>query len=220
MNEELKNILYEKGADIVKFVDISLISKEETRGFDKAILFCMALSKKFVVKMYNNLKTEQDEYLEKEEQVEELAQYLAEYICQRGYSAYAQSEKNNAENGYFDTKIQSSISILPQKTIGRLSGLGFIGKNNLLITKEYGCAFSMCTVLTNAPIRTDKTILNASKCGKCSICKEVCPTKAILGNEWTLEGGRENLIDICRCTCALKCMVSCPWTLNYARGKG
>lgn len=221
MDNELKSILYENGSDIVRFVDVSKLPEKQTQGFTTAILFCMLLSKKFITDMYNNLQTECDEYLEKEQKVEELADLIALYIQQKGYLAYAQSEKNNLENGYlesgyFSPEIKSGISILPQKTIARLAGLGFIGKNNLLIMDDYGCAFSMCTVLTNAPIPTKQQPIITSKCGDCNICKNVCPAKAIYGNEWTRSGGRENLVDVSKCFCALKCMVNCPWTLKYA----
>ncbi len=46
MNDELKSILYNKGVDIVRFVDISEFPINQTHGFSKAILFCIGLSKK------------------------------------------------------------------------------------------------------------------------------------------------------------------------------
>lgn len=222
MNYEIKKALYRRGADIVRFVDISALPSYQTKGYSKAILFCMVLSRKFINDMYNNLKTDSDEYLEKEEKTEKLADWLEKYIKQKGYHAYSQSEKNNLKNGYIescyiDPNLESGISIIPQKTIARMSGLGFIGKNNLLITEEYGCAFSMCSVLTDAPITTEKHTIITPKCGNCNICKNVCPPNALHGNEWTQFGNRENIVDVSKCCCALKCMVNCPFTLKYTK---
>lgn len=214
MNNVLRNIMYEKGADIVRYVDISELPLEQTQGFTKAIIFCLALSKRFIINTFNNIQMAHDEYLEKDQKVNELAEWLAIYIQQRGYRAYAQSENNNLQNGRYDEKTRTSA--LPHKTIARLAGLGFIGKNNLLVTEDYGCGFCMCTVLTDAPIQVEKYPLISSRCGSCHICKRICPAKAIHGNEWTLSGGRENLIDVFKCSCPLKCMVNCPWTLKYA----
>lgn len=211
---ELKTIMYEKGVDIIRFVDISELSSEQTQGFTKAIVFSLVLSKKFITDIYNNINVEQDEYLEKDKKVNEIAEWLAAYIQKKGYNAYAQSENNNLHNGNYD-KITKTSS-LPHKTIARLAGLGFIGKNNLLVTEDYGCAFCMCTVLTDAPILVEKYPLIPSNCGSCDICKGICPSKAIHGNEWTRSGGRESLIDVFKCSCPLKCMVNCPWTLKYA----
>jgi epoxyqueuosine reductase len=210
MDTELKNALYERGADIVRFVDISELSTKQTQGFSKAILFCMVLSRKFITDMRNNSQTDHDEFVEKEHMTDVLADWLAAHIHQKGYRAYSQSEENHIKSGNYDEKTRSSI--LPHKTIARIAGLGFIGKNNLLVTQDYGCAFSMCTVLTDAPISAESYPIVSSKCGECDICKKVCPAKAIHGNEWTLSGGREAVVDVFKCICPLKCMVNCPWT--------
>lgn len=217
MDTELKNALYERGADIVRFVDISELPERQTQGFPKAILFCMVLSRKFITDMRKDLQIDHDEFLEKEHITDELADWLAEYIHQKGYCAYSQSEQNNAKSGNFEKETRTST--LPHKTIARMAGLGFIGKNNLLVTQDYGCAFSMCTVLTDAPITAESHPIVPSKCGKCDICKNVCPAQAIQGNEWTLSGDREALVDVFKCNCPLKCMLNCPWTLKYAGQK-
>jgi epoxyqueuosine reductase QueG len=101
-----------------------------------------------------------------------------------------------------------------------LAGLGFIGINNLLITAEYGCAFSMCTVLTDAPVSTERRPRLSSKCGSCEICRDVCAHKAIHGFEWSESGGRDAIVDVFKCKCPVKCMVNCPYTLEYANRGG
>lgn len=214
MDMDLKTAMYERGADTVRFVDISELSSKQTQGFTKAIVFSLGLSKKFITDTYNDLQVEHDDYLEKDQRVNELAEWLAVYIQQKGYRAYAQSENNNLQNGNYDRETRTST--LPHKTIARLAGMGFIGKSNLLVSEDYGSAFCMCTVLTDAPILVEKYPLRPSKCGKCDICKRICPGKAIHGNEWSERGGRKNLVDIFKCSCPLKCMINCPWTLKYA----
>lgn len=213
MDHELKKILHEKGADIVRFVDISELSPEQTQGFTKAILLSMVLHKKFLAEIRDNLQPEGNEFAEKEKLTDELADWLAEFLQGEGYRAYSQSEKSNGENGCFDEETQSSN--LPHKTIARLAGLGFIGKNNLLVTQEYGCALSMCTVLTDAPITVENYPIIPSKCGKCNDCKDICPVCALHGNDWTPISKRDDRVDASKCILELKCMVYCPWTLKY-----
>ncbi len=121
MDTELKNALYERGANIVRFVDISELPTEQTQGFPKAILFCMVLSRKFITDMRNDLQTDHDEFVEKEQKTDELADWIAAYINQKGYRAYSQSEKNNMESGNYDEKTRSSI--LPHKTIARTADI-------------------------------------------------------------------------------------------------
>ena len=213
MNSKIEELLSEKGADIIRFVDISDLPIAQTQGYKGAILFCMALSKDFVIAMRAGEDREQY-FVDKEHETDALADWLAEYLRLQGYKAYSQSEDNHSQNGNYDKKTYTSI--LPHKTIAHLAGIGYMGKNNLLINEKYGCAFSMCTVLTDAPITTEKYPPALSKCGDCRICKQVCSDNAVLGNEWSELAGREGVLDVYKCTCALKCMVNCPRTLEYA----
>ena len=203
---EIKNALFEKGVDIVRFVDISELPRKQTKGFTKAIVFGIALSKKFILDKYNDLPAEHDDFAEKEHKCDELSNWLAKYIKQKKYRVLQKIG--------FNGKTKSSR--LPHKTIARLAGIGYIGKNNLLITEEYGCAFVIGIAITNAPVSTGKYDLLPSKCGDCDACKIICPTNAIYGNEWTQNGGRDKVIDVFKCECCLKCMIFCPHTLKYA----
>jgi len=226
MNDEIKKVLFDNGADIVQFVDISSFPKEQTLDFEKAIVFCTALSKEYVIDIWNGkeIDYDNDEYLTKELNIEKLADWLADYIRQKGFQALSQSEESNIKNGYIeqayiDPELRQGISFLPLKAIARVGGLGFIGKSNLLVTEEYGSAITMCAVLTDAPILTENAIVIESKCGSCEACVANCPANALRGNEWTISGGRESVVDVSKCCCALKCMVFCPWTLKYAKSE-
>ena len=48
MNDEIRELLMDQGVDIIRFVDIRCFPKEQTLGFEKAIIFCMILSKKYL----------------------------------------------------------------------------------------------------------------------------------------------------------------------------
>lgn len=207
--------LQRQGADIIRFVDISGLPEERNRGFGRAILIGVLLSKEYVLNLCQANQPDFKEYAEKEHQADELAEWTAGYLQTLGYKAFAQSEENLLQHGYYDPKTKSST--LPHKTIALLVGLGWIGKNNLLITQDYGCAFCMCTVITDAPIEVTTMPLISPKCGECDICKQVCPTNAILGNVWAKSGDRDKLVDVFHCKTCLKCLVHCPWTIRYAK---
>jgi len=68
-------------------------------------------------------------------------------------------------------------SILNDKYLGYKAGLGFYGKNNLLINKKYGSYFFIGIVLTTLELEKDKTVEYG--CSDCNLCVEACPTKAI-----------------------------------------
>lgn len=58
------------------------------------------------------------------------------------------------------------------------AGLGFIGRNNLLITHEFGPRVRLAAVITDAVLEAS-TRHAESKCGTCTACIEKCPGKAI-----------------------------------------
>lgn len=64
------------------------------------------------------------------------------------------------------------------KEVGVLAGLGVIGKNNLLITEEYGPRVRLRAVYTSASLEPDPIIVNCDYCRKCEVCIECCPANA------------------------------------------
>jgi len=66
---------------------------------------------------------------------------------------------------------------LSHKEVARRAGLGWIGRNNLLVTPEYGSRVRLVTILTDLPIRSDAPI--DQNCGECYKCVKLCPADAI-----------------------------------------
>lgn len=59
-------------------------------------------------------------------------------------------------------------------------GIGFIGKNGLLITKEFGSYVYLGELITNLELEPDDIVPNG--CGDCVRCIQSCPTGALLGD--------------------------------------
>lgn len=225
LNTEIKELLTKAGVAFVHFVDISEFLREQNRGLNTAILFGLALSPEFIAEVVSNEnyvrelvqanRQDDDEFSQKELKVGRMADDLAKFLQNQGYRAWSQSDKNQEENGHYDSK--NHTTPLPHKTIAVKAGLGLIGKHDLLITREWGSAICMCTVLTNAPLQVGNASEMQSQCGNCTICKEVCETGAISGKSWSKGTGRDELVDVQKCTTCLKCMVHCPWTKDYAK---
>jgi len=68
---------------------------------------------------------------------------------------------------------------LPERYIATQSGIGFIGKNNTIITEKYGSYVFLGEIITNIYIESDKP--QESKCGNCNLCQKACPTGSING---------------------------------------
>jgi epoxyqueuosine reductase len=63
------------------------------------------------------------------------------------------------------------------KKIGLMAGLGWIGRNNLLVNGERGSRFRLVTVLTDMPLEPGSPV--AFGCGTCRACVAPCPAGAI-----------------------------------------
>ncbi|WP_302632192.1 tRNA epoxyqueuosine(34) reductase QueG [uncultured Clostridium sp.] len=76
---------------------------------------------------------------------------------------------------------------LPERYIAYLAGVGFIGRNNMIITEKYGSYVFLGEIITNAKIecnevRSFQDIRQFDECSKCDICIKECPTKSINKN--------------------------------------
>jgi epoxyqueuosine reductase QueG len=225
LETEFTSELKKQGAHFVHFVDISHLKKEQNKGYPVAILLGIILSPQYlkkvtdtpeyVQKMKQNNEIDYDEFHLTELNTDRLADYFAGYLTTRGFSAYSQSEDNIFKTGYYNTATQTTP--LPHKTIALLAGLGWIGKHNLLIMPEYGSAVSMCTVLTDAPLKAIFKSPIHSQCGTCNICTDICPVKALKGKLWDRKTRRDKIIDIYKCTTCIECLVFCPFTQAYMK---
>ncbi|MDA8089087.1 MAG: hypothetical protein M0Z61_02510 [Nitrospiraceae bacterium] len=74
--------------------------------------------------------------------------------------------------------------LFTHKMAATLAGMGWIGRNGLLINPEYGPRLTLATVLTDAPLEPG-TPVKRSQCGECTLCIDFCPSRAIAGNDWS-----------------------------------
>lgn len=68
-----------------------------------------------------------------------------------------------------------------ERSWGVKAGLGWIGKNSMLISKKHGSFTFIGELITDAELDYDKPV-QMGYCGSCTRCIDACPTKAILPN--------------------------------------
>jgi len=68
-----------------------------------------------------------------------------------------------------------------ERSFAYLSGIGFIGKNNMLIIPGHGSYIFLAEILSTAVIESPETGSMPSRCGSCTRCIEACPSGALEG---------------------------------------
>ena len=66
-----------------------------------------------------------------------------------------------------------------ERSFAAMSGIGFIGKNNMLIIPGYGSYCFLSEILTTAPFTISLLKTPENGCGSCTRCIENCPTGAL-----------------------------------------
>ncbi len=104
------------------------------------------------------------------------------------------------------------------------AGMGWIGKNGVLVTREYGPRVRLGSVLVKHPLPEGKPIHKSLCAENCFRCAEACPYNALKGTQWNIHKQREEIIDYQLCNlkrsqfvkkhgrknaCGL-CMAACP----------
>lgn len=82
------------------------------------------------------------------------------------------------------TKIFVDSNSLPERYIAYLSGIGFIGRNGMVITEKYGSYVFLGEIITDIEVeglqyKSRKELLEFKSCGQCTKCLSNCPTSAI-----------------------------------------
>ncbi|NQP18716.1 tRNA epoxyqueuosine(34) reductase QueG [Streptococcus suis] len=77
-------------------------------------------------------------------------------------------------------KAMVDTGALVDTAVARRAGIGFIGKNGLVISKEFGSYMFLGELVTNLDIEPDHPV--DYDCGDCNRCVEACPTSCLIGD--------------------------------------
>ena len=124
-----------------------------------------------------------------------LEKLTVRFLKARGHRTLAIPPDSDRKKG---TCISKLYSLFNHKMAATSAGLGWIGKNGLLISIDYGPRLSLVTVLTDARLRPDAP-MEHSLCGSCKLCVEHCPSKAITGEEWSRSAPFVELVRLGAC---------------------
>jgi len=224
LSSEIKTRLIEEGACLVGFADISELGVEVRGKMRFAVSMAVALDAGIIDEISKGpTKRYYQEYKRANEFLSYLCKETVDILKKHGNNAAA------IEPTVEELDFEILATKLPHKTIATLAGLGWVGKSALLITREYGPAIRLASVLTDAEVEVGEPI-KKSHCGDCDKCVSHCPARAISGETWEHGMKREIIYDAFACCDNAKelsgkigvpsticgiCINVCPWTQQY-----
>lgn len=162
--------------------------------------------------------------------------YVSRYALGRDYHKLVRkrlqqlAERIQGVVGPFGFRAFVDSAPVLEKALAQQAGLGWIGKNTLLLNRKAGSWFFLGELFVDLPLPVDEPVTR-DHCGSCHACLDICPTGAFVG---------ERLLDARRCisylTIELKgaipeelrplignrvfgcddCQLVCPWN-RFAR---
>jgi epoxyqueuosine reductase QueG len=197
-NHGMETFILEQGASIVGVADTAYIKNYTSEYNDiisiypRALSIGVRLSDQIMDKVINGpIKEYEVHYTEVNKQLDNISEKVATFLTSHGYKALRIPAS-------FIEDYHSLQGRFPHKAIAVLSGLGWIGRSDLLITKDFGPRIRFATVFTNAPIEAGQPT-RTSECGECQVCVKACPANAIKGTKWSLGIKRKELYDAKAC---------------------
>ncbi|MFP6805955.1 MAG: tRNA epoxyqueuosine(34) reductase QueG [Pseudomonadales bacterium] len=167
--------------------------------------------------------------------------YVSRYALGRDYHKVIRSRLKKLEirignflsdhniEGFAARVFTDSAPVL-EKALAEKAGLGWIGKNTLLLNRQAGSWFFLGEIFTNIPLPINTDIVT-NRCGSCHACLDICPTSAIVApyrldarlciSYLTIES-RESIPEHLRIPMGNRifgcddCQLVCPWN-RYAK---
>lgn len=123
--------------------------------------------------------------------LDQIVSRLAGIVQRRGWRAFPVAASKRVDD-------ERLCAIFPHKLSAHLSGMGWIGKNCLLITPDMGPRVRWATLLTDAPLAPTGQAI-AQRCGDCRQCVDVCPVGAFTGRPFQAQDARSARFDADKC---------------------
>ena len=112
--------------------------------------------------------------------------YISRYALGRDYHKLLRARLakliqfiHDSAQGYQFRAFVDSAPVL-ERALAQKAGLGWFGKNTMLLNRSAGSWFFLGEIYTDLPLPLDPPF-DQEHCGHCTACLEVCPTQAFVG---------------------------------------
>ena len=183
----------------VGFADIRGLIHPDFNRFEGAISLLRKLPPNIVDRIAAGPTREYfDLYHAVNAELDTVTEKIAGRLRKNGVDALAYSATNNDEE--LDAQGNSLLKVkVSHKLAATRSGMGWIGKTDLLVTSLYGPRVRLATVLVGPAVLPEFPPIEESLCGSCLVCVRACPASAANGNLWKAGMSREEFYNPFRC---------------------
>jgi len=186
------------GSEMVGFADLSslkgmLAGDTTTFEFPYAVTFAVEIPKDAAFASLNRPSEEmRSAYKMCNKKLKEISDIVTEVLISAGYKA-------RYIDAAYRVDPKKYLGPISQKAIASLAGMGWIGKNGLLITERFGPRQRMGAVLTDMPV-TMKARQIDNQCGDCTACIDRCAMKVLKNPDFKHHPeSRDLVIDWAKC---------------------
>jgi epoxyqueuosine reductase len=125
-----------------------------------------------------------DNYYSPDSQNEAIAPRLAKYARGQDYHRVTGARLNQLaeylrDKGAALSRTFADAGPVPERELAQRAGLGWIGKNTMLVRPDAGSFFFIGSVFTDLVLKTDDPF-ELDRCGSCTRCLDACPTNALV----------------------------------------
>ncbi|XXF65146.1 4Fe-4S double cluster binding domain-containing protein [Thermoanaerobacterium thermosaccharolyticum] len=196
MNRQLivEEKMKEWGASIVGFSDLIDVLPDDLKDLRYGITVAVKLSDRIINEINDRpTYTYFHHYRSVNTLIDQITLKTVLMLEEWGYNALAVPASQSIK------ELGEYKGLFQHKTAATKAGLGWIGKNGLLVTEKYGPRVRLGTVLTDFELDTGKPI-ETSKCGNCTLCVKSCPAMALHGKLWEAGIERKEIVDAQACS--------------------
>jgi epoxyqueuosine reductase len=130
-------------------------------------------------------------YFTEAEQKDPLAPKISKYAFGRDYHKVIKKKlkelvkRLQEEIGSFNGRCFVDSAPVMERDWAKRSGLGWIGKHTLLLSKQKGSYFFLAEIVCDLDLKYDHPVQD--HCGSCTACIDACPTNAISESGYVLD---------------------------------
>lgn len=188
IDEKIQKLFSNYPQVLYGFCDISY--SEYADQYASALIFAVPYPEQLTLKTYRE-EAFQNTVQAARREVEEILGKLEPLLQEEKTAYYIPPTAQNNE--------EELLAPFSFKYAAVRAGLGWIGKNDVVITEAYGPRLRLSAVLIDAPFAYGVPVTQSKCPGSCRKCVDACPSKALRDVRWDPGISRSEIIDYHLC---------------------